>query len=193
MDAYQKKIKQRKRRTHFSIRQSNGWGWDTNRNAAPSSKQQLVSDVATDVAATSGREDDTHFLNITSADVTHDLGFQAGHTIFGSFTYFLQDQTQVSSLDIGSYQYELGGTYKGRWFDFTPSFVSSYLFLSSESFLRTQGGNFLFERTVTKKLKAFYDFKIERQDYMDISENTTAHDRYVDDGLCVRAGLTFGH
>ncbi len=175
--AYEKKIKQRKRRTHLSLRQSNGWGYDTNRNAAPISKQQLVNNVATDVLATDGRTPDTHFLNVSSLDVTHDLGFQAGHSVFGSFTYFLQDQTQVSSLDLGSYQYELGGTYKSKWFDFTPSFIASYIYLSSESFLRTQGGNFLFERNVTKKLKAFYDFKIERQDYMDISEDTTSHDR----------------
>ncbi len=175
--AYEKKIKQRKRRTHISLRQSNGWGYDTNRNAAPISKQQLVNNVATDVLATDGRTADTHFINVSSVDVTHDLGFQAGHSVFGSFTYFLQDQNQVNSLDLGSYQYELGGTYKGSWFDFTPSFISSYIFLSSESFLRTQGGNFLFERNVTKKLKAFYDFRIERQDYMNISEDSTAQDR----------------
>jgi tetratricopeptide (TPR) repeat protein len=175
--AYEKKIKQRKRRTHLSLRQSNGWGYDTNRNAAPTSKQQLVNNIATDVAATDGRTPDTHFLNVSSLDVTHDLGYQAGHSVFGSFTYFLQDQTQVSSLDLGSYQYELGGTYKSKWVDFTPSFTSSYIFLSSESFLRTQGGNFLFERDITKKLKASYNFRVERQDYMDISEDTTAHDR----------------
>lgn len=175
--AYEKKIKQRKRRTHISLRQSDGWGYDTNRNAAPTSKQLLVNNVATDVLATDGRTADTHFINVSSMDVTHDLGFQAGHSVFGSFTYFLQDQNQVNSLDLGSYQYELGGTYKGSWFDFTPSFISSYIYLSSESFLRTQGGNFLFERNITKKLKAFYDFKVERQDYMDISEDTTSHDR----------------
>jgi hypothetical protein len=174
--AYEKKIKQRKRRTHFGLRQSNGWGYDTNRNAAPSSKFQLVNDVAQDLIGSNNRRADTNFLNISSLDVTHDLGFQAGHSVFGSFTYFLQEQTNVNSLDLGSFQYELGGTYKSKYFDFTPSFVASNIFLSSESFLRTQGGNFLFEREVTKKLNAFYNFRVERQDYLNISENSNSYD-----------------
>jgi hypothetical protein len=173
---YEKKIKSRKRRTHFGLRQSVGWGYDTNRNAAPSSKFQLVNDVAQDLTGSNNRRADTHFLNISSVDVTHDLGFQAGHSVFGNFTYFLQEQTNVNSLDLGSFQYELGGTYKSKYFDFTPSFVASHIFLSSESFLRTQGGNFLFERDLTKKLKAFYNFRIERQDYLNISENTNSYD-----------------
>ena len=175
--AYEKKIKSRKRRTHFGLRQSNGWGYDTNRNASPHSKQQLFYDTALDVQGTNVRRPDTHFLNVSSLDVTHDLGFQAGHSLFGNFTYFLQNQTNVHSLSLGSYQYELGGTYKGSWFNFTPSFFYNYLYLSSQSFLRSQGGNFLFERDITKKLNAFYDFRIERQDFMNISENTDSYNR----------------
>jgi len=174
--AYEKKIKQRKRRTHLGLRQSVGWGYDTNRNAAPSSKIQLVNDVAQDLTGSNNRRADTHFLNVSSLDVSHDLGFQAGHSVFANFTYFLQEQTNVNSLDLGSFQYELGGTYKSRWFDFTPSFVASHIFLSSENFLRTQGGNFLFERDLTKKLKGFYNFRLERQDYLNISENTNSYD-----------------
>jgi hypothetical protein len=174
--AYEKKIKQRKQRTHLSLRQSVGWGYDTNRNAAPSSKFQLANDVAQSLTGSSTLHPDTHFLNVSSLDVTHDLGFQAGHSVFANFTYFLQEQTTVHSLDLGSFQYELGGTYKSKYFDFTPSFVASHVFLSSENFLRTQGGNFLFEREVTKKLKAFYNFRLERQDYLNISENTDSYD-----------------
>lgn len=174
---YQKKIKSRKRRTHFGLRESIGWGYDTNRNASPHSKQQLSFGVPLDVQGTNVRRGDTHFINVTTVDVNHDLGFQAGHSVFGSFTYFLQDQTNVNSLDLGSFQYELGGTYKSKWFDFTPSFFASHIFLSSENFLRSQGGNFLFERDFTKKLNGFYNFRLERQDYMDITENTTSHDR----------------
>jgi hypothetical protein len=174
--AYEKKIKQRKRRTRIGLRQSNGWGYDTNRNAAPSSKFQLANDVAQNLVGTDNRRADTHFLNISTADVTHDLGFQAGHSVFGNFTYYLQEQTNVNSLDLGSYQYELGGTYKSKWVDFTPSFVASNIYLSSESFLRTQGGNFLFERDLTKRLKGFYNFRMERQDYLNISENTNSYE-----------------
>jgi len=177
LQEYEEKIKYRKRRTHFGIRQSDGWGYDTNRNASPHSKEQLFFDNALDVQGSNTRRPDTHFLNVTTVDVTHDLGFQAGHSVFGSFTYLLQEQNRVHSLNLGSFQYELGGAYKGQYFNFTPSFVYNYLFLSDQSFLRSQGGNFLFDRDLTKKLNVFYNFKVERQDFMNISENTDSYNR----------------
>lgn len=177
VDFYQKKIQYQKRRTHFSLRESFGWGYDTNRNASPSSKKLLFFDVALDTQGTNTRRSDTHYLNVTSFDVTHDLGFQAGHTVFANFTYFLQEQTNVRSLDLGSYQYEVGGTYKSKYLNFTPSFYSSYIFLSDESFLRIQGGSFLFDRDLTKKLNVAYNFRLERQDYMNIEENNDSYNR----------------
>ncbi|MDD5225765.1 MAG: tetratricopeptide repeat protein [Candidatus Omnitrophica bacterium] len=174
---YEKKIKYRKRRTHFGLRQSNGWGYDTNRNASPHSKTQLFYDTALPVEGSNVRRPDTHFLNVTSVDVTHDLGFQAGHTVFGNFTYFLQEQTNVHSLNLGSFQYELGGTYKAKYFNFTPSYYYNYLFLSDQSFLRSQGGSFLFDRDLSKKLNVSYNFRMERQDFMNISENTDSYNR----------------
>ncbi|HOW58148.1 MAG TPA: hypothetical protein PLO78_00320 [Candidatus Omnitrophota bacterium] len=177
VDFYQKKIQYQKRRTHFTLRESFGWGYDTNRNASPGSKKQLFFDTALDTQGTNTRRADTHYLNVTSLDVTHDLGFQAGHSVFASFTYFLQEQTNVRSLDLGSYQYELGGTYKSKYVNFTPSFYSSYLFLSDESFLRVQGGSFLFDRDLTRKLNVYYNFRLERQDYMNINENNDSYNR----------------
>lgn len=177
LSEYEKKIKYRKRRTHFGLRQSNGWGYDTNRNASPHSKTQLFFDNALPTQGTNVRRPDTHFLNVTSVDITHDLGFQAGHSVFGNFTYFLQEQTNVHSLNLGSFQYELGGTYKGYYFNFTPSFYYNYLFLSDQSFLRSQGGSFLFDRDLSKKLNAFYNFRMERQDFMNISENNDSYNR----------------
>ena len=176
-DYYERNIKLKKKRTHFSLRESVGWGYDTNRNAAPHSKSQLVGDVMTANPATDRRRGDTNFLNVTNVDVTHDLGFKEGHSVFGSFTYYLQNQTNVNSLDLGSFQYEFGGTYKNKYVNFTPSFLASNIFLSSQSFLRTQGGNFLFDHDFTKKLAGFFNFRVERQDYMDISENNTAIER----------------
>lgn len=177
VDQYQKKIRSKKRRTHFGVRESIGWGYDTNRNAAPHSKQQLVSNVTQDVTGSSVRRGDTHFINVTTADITHDLGYKAGHSIFASFTYFLQEQTKVHSLNLGSFQYEVGGTYKSKYLNFTPSFFASHIFLSDQTFLRSQGGNFLFDRSFGKKLNTFYNFRIERQDYLNISESSTSYER----------------
>ncbi len=176
-DYYERNIKLKKKRTHFDIRESVGWGYDTNRNAAPHSKSQLIGDTMIANPASDARRADTNFLNVTDVNVTHDLGFKEGHSVFASFTYYLQEQTNVNSLDLGSFQYEVGGTYKNRYVNFTPSFVASNTFLSSQSFLRTQGGNFFFDHDFTKKLNGFFNLRAERQDYMNISENNTATGR----------------
>lgn len=177
VNLYLKKIKSRKRRTHIALRETLGWGYDTNRNASPSSKYQWLTEIPLQTTGTNVRLHDTHFLNVTSVDVTHDLGFQAGHSLFGSFTYYLQEQTQVDSLDLASFQYELGGTYKTKWVNFTPSFYMSNVTLSRETFLRTQGGSFLFDHNFGKKLNVFYNFRIERQDYSNIWEDNNAYNR----------------
>jgi len=176
-DYYEKNIKVKKKRTRVSLRESVGWGYDTNRNAAPHSKSQLVNDLMVANPASDRRRADTNFLNVSDVNVTHDLGFKEGHSVFGSFTYYLQEQTNLHSLDLGSFQYEVGGTYKGQYVNFTPSFVASNILLSSQSFLRTQGGNLFFDHDFTKDLNAFFNFRAERQDYMNISENNNATDR----------------
>lgn len=177
VNEYKKRIESRKRRTHFGLRQTVGWGYDTNRNAAPGSKQQMVADIAADVAATDGRRPDTHFTNISTADFTHDLGMQAGHEVFGSFTYYLQEQTNVNSLDLATFQYELGGRYKSKWLNVAPSFVASNILLSGETYLRTQGLNIQADRDITKKLSGFMNFRYDYQNYSGIDENTTGAER----------------
>jgi len=177
MKIYEDKIKSRKKHTKFGIRESIGWGFDTNRNAAPSSKYQLFTEVPLGLTGTNRKRNDTHFMNITTVDVNHDLGFQAGHSVFASFTYYLQEQTMVDTLDLSSYQYELGGTFKSRYVNITPSFVASNIILSRESFLRTQGLNILADHDFSAKFGTYYNFRYDYQDYLDITENTTAHDR----------------
>lgn len=174
---YRREIKLRKKKTHLSVRESIGYQFDNNRNAASSSKQVLFADTRIDSAPENRRRSDEAFLNITSVDVTHDLGFQEGHLLLGSFTYFLQNQNHVDSLDLGSFDYELGGTYKSRLVNFTPTFVASHVFLSDENYLRTQGGNFRFDRTFFERLMVYLNYRVEHQDYLRIKENDTANQR----------------
>ncbi len=176
INRYLREIKRRKRSTRLSLRQSNGFGLDSNRNASPSSKHRLFGDTELDVSGSDIRRDDTHFLNITNVDVVQDLGMQGGHELFGNFTHYRQDQTQVDSLDIGSFSYELGGNYKTRWFQFTPSFEASHVFLSHQTFLRTQSGKFFFSKQY-RKWDTAAGFEISRQDYSPIDENNVARER----------------
>ncbi len=94
------------KRTQFSVTQSNGWEFDDNRNASPSDKRVLFSGIPINTSEQTRRRNDTSFLNITTVDAAYDLGTQAGHQLIGSFTYFMQEQTQVDNLDLRSFQYD---------------------------------------------------------------------------------------
>lgn len=203
---YHGRIKRRIRRTHLSLRQSTGFEIDTNRNAAPSSKKRYFGNSLLNVDGTSRRRRDTSLLAITTAEVTHDLGFQEGHQVFGSFTHFLQEQTQIDSLDLQSFQWDTGGVWKPGWFEFTPRFYASNVFLSRETFMRTQGGSFQVSRNLGRRLNVFSESRIERQDFSDITENTSAHERkgnyfelenggsfILTPSMRVNAGLVYGN
>jgi hypothetical protein len=176
VNRYLEIIKRRKRRTHLGLRHSVGYGYDTNRNAAPASKMRLFMDNALSLTGSDLRRGDVHMLNMTTVDVSQDLGFQQGHQLLGSFTYFRQDQQHVRSMDLESFDYYAGAKFKSRWVNFTPVFRATHVFLSSENFLRSQGGYFVFDRNFGK-LDLNLNTRIERQDFMNISENTTNHDR----------------
>jgi len=175
--AYQKQIRLRGRKTRFGVRQTFGFEIDDNRNAASSSKFRLLAETPVGNTGTSRREDDTSFLNITRFDVVRDLGFQAGHEVFASFTYFLQEQTEVDSLDLQSIQHEYGATLKTSWFHFTPKFYANHIHLSRESFLRTQGLDFQIDRQLTSRLDIAGSFDLERQEYLPITENAAGRER----------------
>lgn len=175
--SYKKEIRKRQKVLSFTIRQSNGFGVDENKNAAPSSKVRLVANTPIPTSGGTVQRKDTSFINVTSLDATYDLGFQAGHELFGNFTYFRQDQTTLDSLDLGALQYELGARLKTPWFDYIPSFTSSHVFLSHESFLRTHGGKMRIEKQLGARTQLFGVFKGERQNHLPVTENLTAPQR----------------
>jgi hypothetical protein len=174
---YLSKIKKRQKRTNYAIRQSFGYGFDTNRNASPSSKKRYFSNTLLPVSGTSRRRDDTNFTNATSFDVVHDLGYQAGHDVFGSFTYYLQEQTTIDSLDLQSMSYELGTNLKHKGYRLQPKFYAAHVYLSREQFLRSLGGSLLLDKTFFQRLTLRSKAKIERQGFTGITENPTAKQR----------------
>lgn len=177
VELYLNRVRMRRKNTAYVLRQSNGYEFDDNRNAAPSSKRQLVSDAPVGISGTNSKRDDTSFLNITNFRVSHDPGFQAGHRVFGEFTYFLQEQTMVDNLDIQSFRGEFGMELKSKLLNVTPSFFFNHLFLSRESFLRSQGLAINVDRSLGKRFAADAGFAYEYQDYLNISESTTAIER----------------
>ena len=158
------------------LRESVGYQFDTNRNAAPSSKRVLFFETPLGLTNDSRKKRDTSFLNITTVDFRHDLGFQAGHELIGSFTYYLGEQTSVDMLDLQSFQYEVGGVFKNRIANLTATFYATHMFLSRETFLRTQGGRFQLDRNFYK-WDVYASCNIERQDYSNITEYDSEKER----------------
>jgi hypothetical protein len=171
------KIRRRRQTLRFTLRQNIGYGIDDNQNAASSSKTSVASDVATGLEGTSRRRRDTNFLIVNTLDVNYKPGFQEGHEVFGSVSHFIQEQTQLDTLDLQSFRGEIGGVLKSNYFDTTPSVYLSHLFLSRESFLRTQGASVTIERDFERGWSGESTISLERQDYMNISDNTSGQER----------------
>jgi len=174
---YLKRIRSARKTTRLSLRQSVGWEIDSNRNASAQSKRQFSLSTPVGITGTSGKRRDTGLLSISRIDIVHDLKSQSKHEFLGSFTYYRQEQAQVDSLDLESFQFDTGFKLFMGDFIFTPQFYSGVTLLSKETFLRNQGGNFRLERPFGTELKLFGASKVERQDYCAISESPDGFER----------------
>ena len=155
-----------------------GWQFNTNRNAAPSSKTRLLADTPLALTGTNRKQRDTSFIAIQSLQFVHDLHMQAGHQLFGSVTHYLGEQTQQDTLDLASYSLEGGVILKSGLTTITPSAVAEHILLSRETFLRTQGGSLQIERPMTQRLTLATQLRRVREDYDGIAENTAAAERH---------------
>ncbi|MDP3919749.1 MAG: porin family protein [Candidatus Omnitrophota bacterium] len=179
--AFREKIQLRQKKVRIAIRETVGYQIDDNRNAAPSSKKRLFGNAPLDLTGTNKKRRDTSFINVTSVDMVRDLGFQAGHELFTNLTYFLQEQTMADDLDLSAHSYTVGFNLKHPLLNLSPSFTGSHMFLSRESFLRSQAFNLSAHRNFKGKLDVVSAFKIERQDYLPVTEAITVTQRNGDE------------
>jgi hypothetical protein len=177
VDEYLREIQKRRRFTRFGASLSLGYQFDTNRNAAPSSKTRLFGDAPLALTGTSRKRRDTSFLLIHGLDVVHDLGFQAGHQLIGSFDYFLGEQTSVDDLDVQSFAFDGGLVLKSALANLTTTGFSEHLMLSRETFVRTQGVTARLDRDLTRKLHLFASNRWGWEDFVGITENEAAPER----------------
>ncbi len=177
IEGYLKQIAARRRRNHVLLRQSNAFQIDDNRNAGPSSKQRLFADVRLDVEPPQAPRKDTSFLNITHAELSRDLGFQAAHEVYAAFDYYRAEQTNQIALDLQAFQTEMGFKFKNYILNVTPSFLFNHTTLSQATYFRSQGWGLAIDHEFKKKLTVFAEGRIERQDFSDIEENLTAHEK----------------
>ena len=170
-------IVQRRRRTTLTVSTSLGWGFDANRNASPSSKQRLSSDALTALTGTARKRRDTYLLAINSLSIAHDLGSQSGHQLIGSFDYFLGEQTSVDDLDLQSFALEGGAVLQTPLLQITPTGFANYLYLSRETFLRSQGVNVEGGRDIGDRTSLSVSGRWAREDFTGTNENPTAPQR----------------
>ena len=177
VEEYLRQIRLRRKMTRWLASLSVGFQFDTNRNAAPSSKQQLVADFPLPLTGSSRKQRDTSFLAIESLRVIHDLGTQAGHKLFASFDHFLEEQTVADTYDLASFSLEGGAILKWGLSSVSPSVFAEHVQLSRETFLRSQGMGLEMERPVTPKFTLSGITRLAREDYTGISENSAASQR----------------
>ncbi|OGW91172.1 MAG: hypothetical protein A3D28_04905 [Omnitrophica bacterium RIFCSPHIGHO2_02_FULL_63_14] len=180
VDGYLREIRLRRQATRFAASLGLGYQFDTNRNAAPSSKQRLLSDSPIGLSGTSRKRRDTSLLLIESLGFTHDLGFQAGHQLIGSFDHFLGEQTTVDDLDLQAFSFE-GGAIVRTWLaDVTATGFFDHVSLSRETFLLSPGVNVALQRDLTKRLNLFAANRWTHEDFHGITENAAAPERTGD-------------
>ena len=176
IDKFLDRIQTARQTTNYSVSLSLGVHLDTNKTSSPRSNQLLVSDALNTVGRA---EADIGYIGVTSIRATHDLGYQEGHTVFGSLSYFHDDQTAEDSLDLQSFTIEVGGTMRQAFaeIDVTPTLYRSFTRLSREDFLRETGGRLRFERDMGEGVKAYSVFTLNTQTFHVISENATGSER----------------
>ncbi len=190
LQTYVREIRLRRRVTRYHASLTIGYAFDTNRNAAPSSKERLAADIPTALVGTSKRRHDTSLLVIHSLGFTHDLGMQAGHQLTGEFNYFLGEQTRADDFDLQSFSLKGGAVVKSPWAELTPSLFMSHTMLSRETYLRSQGLSGGVERPLGKRTTVAVETQWEHEAYSGISENTAAAER-TGDRTSVEGGPTF--
>ena len=173
-------IRRRHRLTHIVTSTSVGWGWERNRNAAASSKQQLFGDALLDLSGTSSRRSDTNALVVTSLDVVRDLGERTGHQLVGSLNYFLGEQTRVDDLDLESFGAEGGAIVSTPLARLRLTGNVGYLYLSRETYLRSQGVKVGADHPLGKRFVLSGEGGWLREDYQSITESASAVDRAGD-------------
>jgi len=180
VEQYLHDIRRKRQKTQITSNLSLGWGIDSNRNSAASSKRRLALGLPVALTGTSRRRRDTNFLLVSTTNILHDLGLQAGHQLFGSFTYYLGEQTSVDDLDLQSFSLTVGPVLNTPLVTLTPTASVSYVYLSRESFLRSNGLSLRGDGQVGERLALYAQGGWTRENYIGIIENTIAPQRTGD-------------
>lgn len=170
VERYLERIALARRMTRYTATLSLGMHYDTNRTATPRSETLLFINIPLDAGR---EEDDFGYLAVGSIRIDHDLGFQEKHEMFGSLTYYHDEQVTVDPLDLQSFILEGGGIYRGAFLgvDIVPSFSYTRIELSRQHFFQEWAMDVRFERRFSPGLDGFISGGMAQQRFHPINEN----------------------
>ena len=173
-ELYLERVKRLQRATRGTLTLTVGAEWDQNRNQAPSSGTLLFFDIP---LTAEPRDADYAWITSVQGKITRDLGFQAGHTVYGEASYYRSDKNEVDSLDIDAVSLATGFTFNFGDFSVSPRARGSFIWLSGEDYLSTVGGEIELLYRISPVLRAYMSFRGEHEEFRAVSDYLTADER----------------
>jgi hypothetical protein len=173
VDRYRDAIADRRKRTHVTFSIAAGGQYDTNPSASPAGNSLLVSDIAVD---TDTSDDDYARVGQSRISFTHDLGYQAGHALFGGATFAATDQVTEQSLDLTAAVLNFGVTYHLQDLDISPELLVTDVNLADQQYFLSLGGRVKAEYRLAPDWRLTGLIEGAFQDYDSISVSTSANE-----------------
>jgi len=173
IDRYLSAIETRRKRLHQYLTVTFGSQIDSNRNAAPSDKQQLVTGTLTNITASEDKpRNDIAHIGAMRYDVSYDLGYQEGHEVFAALTGYGSDQVQIDSLDLGSFSVDLGARIRGGYFSLTPVINQTVQSLSREKYLTSRSGRLRADWNIRPDTNLYGEVSYADERYQNTTESS---------------------
>jgi tetratricopeptide (TPR) repeat protein len=178
IEQYLALVKKRRKNTHLAGSVSMGMEDDDNRASRPATNQMLFGNAPVTLAGVSGtRQNDASTLFMGNIGLNHDLGYQAGHTVFVNYSYYRSEQAAVKILNLQAHTVGIGGTFKSDIVNVTPTFLIDQVDLDQLEFLRDRGFNLRFDHLLNPRTLVYMEFKDMLQIYMNTQDVPNATDR----------------
>ncbi len=168
---YRDAIADRKKRTRISVSVAAGGQYDTNPSATPAGNALLVSDLAVPTDHTS---DDYARVGQSRVSFTHDLGYQAGHELFGGATFAATDQVTEQSLDLLAAAVNVGVTFRLQDLEIAPELLVTDVNLADQQYFLSMGGRVTAEYRWSQEIRLVGLIEAVFQDYDSISVSASA-------------------
>ncbi|MCW5731472.1 MAG: hypothetical protein KIT20_11990 [Alphaproteobacteria bacterium] len=186
VERYLDAIALRHRATRVSLSLSGGFDFNSNRNAAPRSRERLLFDIP---FRSERARSDFGRIGMANLQVRHDPGLQERHELLGGVGLYFNDQHEIDSQDLLALTLDAGGILRTAWFDISPSFTYTRIGLDGSHFLDAPGGRLVIDRR---------DGDLDMQgsilvQYFDFEPSAAFPTEDRRDGLRVDLGLTLGY